>query len=137
VLIGSLKAMTIHFRLSDEELRPLGRTARGVRAMNLREGDRLVSMDVLPAELADRVASSAAEEAADDSPADDDEGDEVAAILGFREGGDAAEAANAIGARARRAGRRLGLRLDHAEMPPGAERVVDHGQIAWLEDIQW
>ena len=33
VLIGSLKGMTIHFRLSDEELRPLGRTARGVRAM--------------------------------------------------------------------------------------------------------
>jgi DNA gyrase subunit A len=78
VLIGSLKGMTIHFRLSDEELRPLGRTARGVRAMNLREGDRLVSMDVLPAELADRVASSAADEAA----GDDDEGDEVAASEG-------------------------------------------------------
>ena len=78
VLIGSLKAMTIHFRLSDEELRPLGRTARGVRAMNLREGDRLVSMDVLPAELADRVASSAGDEAA----GDDDEGDEVAASEG-------------------------------------------------------
>ncbi|MCS5698278.1 DNA gyrase subunit A [Cyanobium sp. FGCU-52] len=60
VLIGSLKGMTIHFRLSDEELRPLGRTARGVRAMTLRDGDRLVSMDVLPAELADRVATSAA-----------------------------------------------------------------------------
>ena len=78
VLIGSLKGMTIHFRLSDEELRPLGRTARGVRAMNLREGDRLVSMDVLPAELADRVASSEANEVA----ADDDEGDEVAASEG-------------------------------------------------------
>ena len=78
VLIGSLKGMTIHFRLSDEELRPLGRTARGVRAMNLREGDRLVSMDVLPAELADRVASSEADEVA----ADDDEGDEVAASEG-------------------------------------------------------
>jgi DNA gyrase subunit A len=79
VLIGSLKAMTIHFRLSDEELRPLGRTARGVRAMNLREGDRLVSMDVLPAELADRVASSSAEAAGDDDEAD---GDEVAASEG-------------------------------------------------------
>ena len=62
VLIGSLKGMTIHFRLSDEELRPLGRTARGVRAMTLRNGDCLVSMDVLPAELADRVATSAASE---------------------------------------------------------------------------
>jgi DNA gyrase subunit A len=62
VLIGSRNGMTIHFRLSDEELRPLGRTARGVRSMNLRGGDRLVSMDVLPAELADRVAEGADDE---------------------------------------------------------------------------
>jgi len=73
VLIGSLKGMTIHFRLSDEELRPLGRAARGVRAMNLRAGDELVSMDVLTAELADRVASTA-----DAAGGDDEEGDEVA-----------------------------------------------------------
>ncbi|MGB1622664.1 MAG: DNA gyrase C-terminal beta-propeller domain-containing protein, partial [Synechococcus sp.] len=43
-------------------LRPLGRTARGVRSMNLREGDALVSMDVLPVELADQVAASAEDE---------------------------------------------------------------------------
>ena len=72
VLIGSLKGMTIHFRLSDEELRPLGRSARGVRAMNLRPGDQLVSMDVLTAELADRVASTA------ESAGDEEDGDEVA-----------------------------------------------------------
>jgi DNA gyrase subunit A len=70
VLIGSRNGMTIHFRLSDEELRPLGRTARGVRAMNLRAGDQLVSMDVIPAELADQVASSAS--------AEDDDSEEVA-----------------------------------------------------------
>ena len=58
VLIGSKAGMTIHFRLNDQELRPLGRTARGVRSMNLRSGDSLVSMDVLPVELADQVASS-------------------------------------------------------------------------------
>ncbi len=69
VLIGSQAGMTIHFRLSDEELRPLGRTARGVRAMNLRNGDSLVSMDVLPAELADQVAASGG----DDNGADETE----------------------------------------------------------------
>ncbi|MFN9695477.1 MAG: DNA gyrase C-terminal beta-propeller domain-containing protein, partial [Synechococcaceae cyanobacterium] len=74
VLIGSLRGMTIHFRLSDEELRPLGRSARGVRAMNLRGSDDLVSMDVLPAELADRVANSSAAEEGDSEP----EVDEVA-----------------------------------------------------------
>ncbi|MCP9909220.1 DNA gyrase subunit A [Cyanobium sp. BA20m-p-22] len=73
ILIGSRNGMTIHFRLTDEELRPLGRTARGVRAMNLRPGDQLVSMDVLPAELADQVASASV---GDDTP--DDEAEEVA-----------------------------------------------------------
>jgi DNA gyrase subunit A len=68
-LIGSLNGMTIHFRINDDELRPLGRSARGVRAMALRPGDRLVSMDVLPAELADRVAGA--------TPGDEEEGDEV------------------------------------------------------------
>tara|TARA_Y100001968_G_scaffold333661_1_gene398122 strand:- start:57363 stop:59993 length:2631 start_codon:yes stop_codon:yes gene_type:complete len=57
-LIGSKKGMTIHFRLNENELRPLGRNARGVRAMNLRDGDSLVSMDVLPVELADRIDQS-------------------------------------------------------------------------------
>ena len=76
VLIGSRNGITIHFRLSDEELRPLGRTARGVRAMNLRPGDQLVSMDVLPVELADRVEGSAAD------AVEEEEGDEVAASDG-------------------------------------------------------
>ena len=78
VLIGSRNGMTIHFRLSDDELRPLGRSARGVRAMNLRPGDQLVSMDVLPVELADRVETSAT---GGDDEADSD-GDEVAASEG-------------------------------------------------------
>ena len=73
ILIGSRNGMTIHFRLNDDELRPLGRTARGVRAMNLRDGDHLVSMDVLPAELADRVAST--------SDLDDDDDNEEATPL--------------------------------------------------------
>jgi DNA gyrase subunit A len=76
ILIGSRQGMTIHFRLTDEELRPLGRTARGVRAMNLRDGDRLVSMDVLPAELADRVASSAGD--GSEEEAEDTEGEDTA-----------------------------------------------------------
>ena len=78
VLIGSRNGMTIHFRLSDEELRPLGRTARGVRGMNLRPGDQLVSMDVLPVELADRVEGSAA--ASDDDG--DGDGEEIAVSEG-------------------------------------------------------
>jgi DNA gyrase subunit A len=76
VLIGSRAGMTIHFRLSDNELRPLGRTARGVRSMNLRAGDSLVSMDVLPAELADQIAASA------DEGDEGSDGGETAAVEG-------------------------------------------------------
>ncbi|ABM72360.1 DNA gyrase/topoisomerase IV, subunit A [Prochlorococcus marinus str. MIT 9515] len=57
VLIGSSKGMTIHFRLDNNELRPLGRTARGVKSMNLKDGDKLVSMDVLTSDLVDQLAS--------------------------------------------------------------------------------
>jgi len=55
VLIGSRTGMAIHFRLDINELRPLGRTARGVKSMNLREGDNLVSMDVLTSDLVDQL----------------------------------------------------------------------------------
>ncbi|MEC8604497.1 MAG: DNA gyrase subunit A, partial [Cyanobacteriota bacterium] len=73
VLIGSINGMTIHFRINDQDLRPLGRTARGVRAMALRDGDSLVSMDVLPAELADRIAAAgeASEGEAEESASSD------------------------------------------------------------------
>ena len=57
VLIGSRTGMAIHFRLDINELRPLGRTARGVKSMNLREGDNLVSMDVLTSDLVDQLSS--------------------------------------------------------------------------------
>jgi len=56
VLIGSKTGMAIHFRLDINELRPLGRTARGVKSMNLREGDNLVSMDVFTSNLVDQLA---------------------------------------------------------------------------------
>ena len=50
--------MAIHFRLDINELRPLGRTARGVKSMNLRKGDNLVSMDVLTSDLVDQLAKN-------------------------------------------------------------------------------
>jgi len=56
VLIGSKTGMAIHFRLDFNELRPLGRTARGVKSMNLKERDSLVSMDVLTSNLVDKLA---------------------------------------------------------------------------------
>jgi DNA gyrase subunit A len=60
VLIGSRHGMAIHFKADDDQLRPLGRPTRGVRAMNLRDGDNLISMDVLPALITDAIAQAQA-----------------------------------------------------------------------------
>ncbi len=51
ILIGSSLGKAIHFRANHEQLRPLGRATRGVRAMNLRSGDSLVGMDILPSQI--------------------------------------------------------------------------------------
>ncbi len=57
IIIGSRQGMAIHFRTNHEQLRPLGRATRGVKAMKLRAKDELISMDILPSQV---VASLAA-----------------------------------------------------------------------------
>lgn len=51
IIIGSSLGKSIHFRANHEQLRPLGRATRGVRSMSLRDGDSLVSMDILPSQI--------------------------------------------------------------------------------------
>ncbi len=53
VIIGTGDGMCI--RYSEEELRPMGRTARGVRAITLRDGDKIVGFDVTEAADANYV----------------------------------------------------------------------------------
>lgn len=62
ILIGSRKGMTIHFKADNDQLRPLGRPTRGVRSMNLREGDELISMDILPSQVLEAVEEATATE---------------------------------------------------------------------------
>src|SRR5581483_6206736 len=45
IIIGTGDGMCIRYK--EDELRPLGRTARGVRAINTREGDKIVGFDVI------------------------------------------------------------------------------------------
>jgi DNA gyrase subunit A len=45
VMLGTAKGMSIRFKVS--EIRQVGRDSRGVRGIELREGDRVVSMDVI------------------------------------------------------------------------------------------
>ncbi|HBE53005.1 MAG TPA: DNA gyrase subunit A, partial [Cyanobacteria bacterium UBA11369] len=51
IIIGSRQGMAIHFKAEHEQLRPLGRATRGVKAMSLREGDELIGMDILPSSV--------------------------------------------------------------------------------------
>ncbi|MEM9137615.1 MAG: DNA gyrase C-terminal beta-propeller domain-containing protein, partial [Cyanobacteria bacterium P01_F01_bin.42] len=76
VLIGTELGMAIHFRADHEQLRPLGRATRGVRAMKLKDGDCLVGMDV--------IAGAVTADLGDD---DDAEGDEVETDLVEETGG--------------------------------------------------
>ena len=77
IIIGSQQGMTIHFRADNDQLRPLGRPTRGVKSMSLRQGDRLISMDILPAAVTAQVAAS------DDT----DGGDDVEATVVEEAGG--------------------------------------------------
>jgi DNA gyrase subunit A len=57
IVIGSRRGMSIHFRADHQQLRPLGRATRGVRAMRLREGDELIGMDILPSNVVATLGS--------------------------------------------------------------------------------
>ncbi len=47
IFLASTKGMSVRFTASDEILRPMGRDTRGVIGMRCREGDSLLSMDIV------------------------------------------------------------------------------------------
>jgi len=49
VIVASAGGLGVRFRINEAQLRPTGRTSRGVRAMKLKAGDRVVDVEVLPA----------------------------------------------------------------------------------------
>ena len=73
ILIGSQRGMTIHFKTDHSQLRPLGRPTKGVRAMSLRDGDRLISMDILSSQIVAAIEAAADSE---ESDSDDDMADQ-------------------------------------------------------------
>ncbi|MBD0266952.1 DNA topoisomerase (ATP-hydrolyzing) subunit A [Pseudanabaena sp. FACHB-2040] len=81
ILIGSHGGMTIHFKADNDQLRPLGRPTRGVKAMNLRKGDDLISMDILPSQVVEAVQAAAeSEDESEDSEPTNGEGPWVLVI---------------------------------------------------------
>jgi DNA gyrase subunit A len=45
IILGTVQGMAVHF--NEKDVRPMGRNARGVKAMTLEKGDSIVAMDVI------------------------------------------------------------------------------------------
>ncbi len=70
IIIGTRQGMAIHFQTNNKQLRPLGRSTKGVKSMKLRGNDELISMDIIPAQIVATIG-----EAGDDE--EEDSGDEL------------------------------------------------------------
>ncbi|MGK7952094.1 MAG: DNA gyrase subunit A [Xenococcaceae cyanobacterium] len=57
-IICTRKGMAIHFQTNHQQLRPLGRSTKGVRAMKLKGDDELISMDILPSQVVASIAAN-------------------------------------------------------------------------------
>jgi DNA gyrase subunit A len=78
IIIGTRHGMTIHFKADGQQLRPLGRSTRGVKSMKLRKGDEIISMDILPSQIVATIASSEDEEEEEDNLETNAETEELA-----------------------------------------------------------
>ena len=74
IIVGSSQGRSIHFRVNNEQLRPLGRATRGVRSMNLKKDDSLVGMAIVSsqilAEYAALLEAGSEDETTEDLPED-------------------------------------------------------------------
>ncbi|NCO74700.1 MAG: DNA gyrase subunit A [Cyanobacteria bacterium] len=73
ILIGSRRGMAIHFYADSQQLRPLSRTAKGVKSMKLRTGDQIISMDIIPSQVVANIAEAEENEEEDNIYTDDNE----------------------------------------------------------------
>jgi DNA gyrase subunit A len=71
VIIGTHKGMAIHFKTDHQQLRPLGRATKGVKAMKLKGKDELISMDILPSQVTANIATNGDDEEDDNLEAEE------------------------------------------------------------------
>lgn len=67
VIIGTRKGMAIHFKTNSQQLRPLGRSTKGVKSMKLKGDDELISMDIIPSQIVATIDTSVDDEDDDES----------------------------------------------------------------------
>nr|WP_280925090.1 DNA gyrase subunit A [Bifidobacterium sp. ESL0784] len=56
IIFVSKHGMSLKFKADDEQLRPMGRQTAGVQGMKFREGDELLAMDVVRADMEDELS---------------------------------------------------------------------------------
>jgi DNA gyrase subunit A len=61
-IIGTRLGKAIHFLVDNQQLRPLGRSTKGVKAMKLKGKDELISMDIIPAQIVATIDTGEEEE---------------------------------------------------------------------------
>ncbi|GAB4528622.1 MAG: DNA gyrase subunit A [Pleurocapsa sp.] len=61
-IIGTRLGKAIHFLVDNQQLRPLGRSTKGVKAMKLKGKDELISMDIIPAQIVATIDAGEEEE---------------------------------------------------------------------------
>ncbi|MBR8828106.1 MAG: DNA gyrase subunit A [Gomphosphaeria aponina SAG 52.96 = DSM 107014] len=73
IIVASSRGMAIHFKVDNNQIRPLSRVARGVKSMKLKQEDELISMDILPSQ----VIASMAEVGEEDDEEEESETEEL------------------------------------------------------------
>ena len=71
IVVGSRQGMAIHFRADHQQLRPLGRATRGVRAMKLGKADEIISMDILCSQVVESIVAAGDHDDDDEELAND------------------------------------------------------------------
>lgn len=62
IIIGTRQGKAIHFLTNNKQLRPLGRSTKGVKSMKLRGDDELISMDIIPSQIVATIDAAGDEE---------------------------------------------------------------------------
>lgn len=87
VIIGTRKGMAIHFQTSNQQLRPLGRSTKGVKSMKLKGNDELISMDIIPSQIVATIEVTEEEDEDDSAEELIEEGDRGPWLLAITNNG--------------------------------------------------
>ncbi len=87
VIIGTRQGKAIHFKTNKQQLRPLGRSTKGVKSMKLRGDDELISMDIIPSQIVATISETEEEDIDDNEELLNEEVDQGPWLLAITSNG--------------------------------------------------